>query len=166
MQTQSCSPRLSMNMFKEKMRKGMSNVNFILHRVRSSQSIHQRELRLAINRMKAFWIRPYTRQHQSRTGGQGQRCGYSLLAKISTAWRTDGPTDQWTDGPTDQRTDGPTDRRTDGPTDRRTKPLIEMRGRILKEPKKVPRQVFLYYEEKNFWDTHEDIKHSFLFLFY
>ena len=38
---------------------------------------------------------PYSRQHQSRSGGQGQWCDlHSLLAKISTMWRTNGRTDQ------------------------------------------------------------------------
>ena len=66
---------------------------------------------------KHWKTRPYTRQHQSRAGGQGQYGSWAgAVTEICSPLSSKRPKTRSDYG----RTDGPTDRRTDRPTDRPT----------------------------------------------
>ena len=62
-----------------------------LSRSTSSDGIAMCQVSQSLNNGIFLKTRPYTRQHQSRTGGQVPWCGLdSFSAKISTMWRTNG----------------------------------------------------------------------------
>ena len=83
---------------------------------------------------------PYTRQHQSCTGGQGRLCRLdSVSAKISTAWRTDGWTKRRTDGPTER----PESSVVPGPRISGPEPTLPIELTFLLSPHRTSRRLLL-----------------------